>query len=311
MVDSMYYPQYAGATADTMNAIQYGYYDYGWTRSVSGYTLPTGLTYEPYGSVANMWLTPAASRDSIGVKFEHDAAGRLTKQYVTNTLPSYDDAVFRRSYTYTGGDITRVDETNNSGNFVSTAQRYTYDAVGRLKTAADSSLSSPKEYRYAYDKNGNIDTMIVSSIPFTYTYQDSSNRLLRTGWGDEDYDFVYDANGCIIRDRQTLADTAKLSYDYRNLNTLVTRKVWARGSFKLDSLIFSYDYTGRRVKKRVITWEMQSPCTFKSGGFRESGQVGKLAESKTVENAGGSPGDPCDPRWIRSEYHLLLLLQWL
>jgi YD repeat-containing protein len=116
-----------------------------------------------------------------------------------------------------------------------------YDVTGR--TAPDSLIE--------YDANGNIDYMIRfdqnnAATLMDYSYLANSNKLNfingLSGQGSGNY--VYDANGNMIKDVVKLGSSNTISYDYRNLPYKIPT-----ASGTID---FGYDAKGQRVSKNNV-----------------------------------------------------------
>lgn len=293
MLDSLYFPCYS---ANARDSIKYDYYGYGWTRGIFGHTATgaetPGIMYEPFGAVKQLQIGDQATR--IAIDFTYDDVGRLSSQYVSNSLAGYGNQIFRRAYNYAGVEISKAYRTNNTGTKTNIAHAYSYDAAGRLFTVLDSTLSTAKNYRYRYDQNGDLDSMIVNGSATIYHYYGSTNRLMHTTRDFFYLNYLYDANGCVTND-STRAST--MGYDYRNLMTVVSKKKFSNGQWGYDSLLNYYDYSGRRVKKSKVTWAWTGPnCESDTGG----GGVEDLIGGGGTDGSGG-PGGDC--AWYRSVHH--------
>ena len=148
---------------------------------------------------------------------------------------------------------------NNSGNPVSSAYGYSYDALNRITGAIDDTEQLQCEWYWTYDKNGNILKLnrhgYQESSTFTgmdvldYDY-DSGNKLLKvadSGNGDYGFkdgnntsdDFEYDLNGNMEIDRNK--GITNIIYNHLNLPEQV--------SFGSQNIKYVYDATGTKLKK--------------------------------------------------------------
>ena len=293
MLDSLYFPKYSASVRDS---IKYDYYDYGWTRGISGFSATgagtPGFTYEPFGAIKQLQIGDLATK--LDIDYSYDDVGRLTSQIITNALASYGNSVFRRSYDYAGVEISKAYRANTAGSRTNIAQSYSYDGAGRLSTAIDSTISGARNYTYNYDKNGNFSSIVTNGTTETYSYFSNTNRLRKTS-SQPFYDpiYTYDANGCESHDA---LKSLSLNYDFRNLTTTILRAKISNGRNATDSLLNYYDYTGRRVKKVVVTWLWDCPVCDDDTTIIEDGLLGGDGSGMS----GGGGGGQTDSSWYRT-----------
>lgn len=197
--------------------------------------VPTYYDYDKVGRVT-MMTYPSGST----MAYEYDGAGRLISatvngQYVTR-------------YTYDDQNNTLWTKTLPNGLMTT----YTYDNDNRIKTAVNNTVSG----ELWYDGNGNItNSTIGSTTQYTYnalnalvnavsggraegyTYDESGNRILRTG-SDGTTSYEYDGDNRLAHSWGAMSNTV---YFYGADGSLTTKATNDRVA------TFTYDATGRLV----------------------------------------------------------------
>ena len=156
---------------------------------------------------------------------------------------------------------TNVDPVNSA----LTGWVFKYDKANRL-TKADwghwGGSSWVASWRYdltgpsnliEYDANGNLKKMIRYNennvaTSMTYNYYDNTNRLHQVDGlnGQNPNNYVYDANGNMIKDIVKLGSANTILYDYRNLPY---KAPTASGTVDFD-----YDGNGRRISQNTLVY---------------------------------------------------------
>jgi RHS repeat-associated protein len=128
------------------------------------------------------------------------------------------------------------------------AQRFTYDALGRLVGESYEGVSLPQTRNYTYDNNGNIQTVteVSDSYPtvLDYVYYKGTNRLERIiNMFNSPGNFQYTPSGSMSR-----YDHLQTDMKYDDNEALILR---ARISdTAADSVTYWYNADGQRVAKR-------------------------------------------------------------
>jgi RHS repeat-associated protein len=160
----------------------------------------------------------------LGASYTYDQSNRLTS--IVNRAPSGDTAF---TYTY-DRTSNRQSVTDSSG-----LHSFKYDSLSRLIVATHPPNLSTETYSY-----DSVDNRTVSHLAASYTYDLASHLL-----ADSTFDYVYDANGNLIR--KTERSTGKvINYSYDAENELV-RIDFPSGT----SATYRYDGLGRRIEKNI------------------------------------------------------------
>ncbi|RKN75920.1 hypothetical protein D7Z94_24985 [Ulvibacterium marinum] len=193
------------------------------------------------------------------------------------------------------GNISRTEwnsqSPNPSGNTVSTAYTYSYDALNRITSATDDTTDN----RYSltnvrYDKNGNITELMrkgnlvanpSGSADFgtmdNLDYQYTGNQLqtvtdistVDTGFLDGNptgTDYTYDDNGNMISDANK--GITSISYNHLNLPTTIV----VNGNGNNGTIAYIYDATGVKLKK-IATEGSSEVHTEYSGNYIYEGNA--------------------------------------
>ncbi|WP_412560624.1 DUF6443 domain-containing protein [Winogradskyella sp. MIT101101] len=262
--------------ASRLQDVHYGYNVRGWLKSING---------DPNGSLGN---------NLFAFKIE------------------YTDPILSSGVGLFNGNIAEIDWKTKSDN---TLFRYTYyyDALNRITKADFAGGGYWSRYQLnnvSYDKNGNIlnlkrkghivaqpdrniSTDFGTMDDLSYTYDSTSNRLVKVGdsadasQGFKDGnnvgdDYTYDANGNMTSD----ANKDISSIDYNHLN-LPTRVGFYSDHVDID---YIYDATGTKLKKIVgstgTTTEYAGNFIYENGVFKmfshPEGYVEKVSSGKST-----------------------------
>src|SRR5574344_1228909 len=164
--------------------------------------------------------------------------------------PQYNGNVSRMAHELAHG---------NTGYGESRDVTYAYDLMNRLTKVDDADIDGFDE-TFAYDPQGRITAQrrgadAANAAGGEYDYYANTNKLKKVTAGmsaavdaerlmNADSNFVYDADGNMIRDR---SKNLSVSYDYRDLPTEF-RKAEANGDS--TRLVMAYDGSGSRIMKR-------------------------------------------------------------
>ncbi|MFG1663787.1 RHS repeat-associated core domain-containing protein [Streptomyces sp. Y7] len=248
------------------NPFKYTYNDNG---TVKSRTYPDGraITYA-YDSDSQIVGQTAGGKTT---SYTWDAAGNRTSTKLPTTTPITEARTYDRA-----GRLTSVSEGTGARNLerdaagrvikdyfkdsatTGLADRYAYDAVGRMTRACTdtssttSCLTGSSGSTYAYDKVGNLATSSTSTSTRTNTY-DAADQLTKRVEGTTTVDFTYDADGNLTKD-------AAGTYIYDPLSRLKTATL---GS---DAYAFVNDADGNRTTtnkngalSRTSRWDIVNP----------------------------------------------------
>ena len=137
--------------------------------------------------------------------------------------------------------------------------KYTYDSINRIKSATYSSSTLNNHFNVSdisYDLNGNIQTLTrklsntsVDILDYDYlngnqlsSVDDTGTSALFEDGASEEHEYVYDANGNMIRDLNK--EIININYNHLNLPELV--------KFSDDTEVeYTYDASGRKLSMMV------------------------------------------------------------
>ena len=214
------------------NATTFEYDGYGRVKRV---TYPGGLaetfTYENGGH-----LLTKTDRKGTVTTFGYDDLGRLTSKTYSDSTPTV-------TYTYDaqGRLLTAANGTDTL--------TWTYDLAGQLLSEASAKNSST--VAYTHDLGGNRLSVGLDGTTFvTYAYDDAS-RLTAITRGTSNFGFGYDnANR---RTSMTYPNGINTSYDYDDLNRLERLKA-DLGPTPITDFQYTHDNAGNRTKKQQLDY---------------------------------------------------------
>ena len=161
--------------------------------------------------------------------FSYDAANRLVR------------ADFRQ---YTGGSF------NKNANVDFTVGEISYDQNGNIKTLVQNGLklnASPVIDNLTYTPlpNSNKLSKVQDAAPY-----DPNAKLgdFNDGSNTASFDYLYDANGNLITDKNK--DINTITYNYLNLPQQITVRPTSTGLY--NYINYTYDAVGKKLKKEVI-----------------------------------------------------------
>jgi len=135
---------------------------------------------------------------------------------------------------------------------------YTYDNLNRLETAVGTG-TNPYNHTYTYDRIGNIKTKPDVGT-YSYDYGNRPHAVNSAGG----ITLGYDDNGNMTS-RNGGGRNLGISYNYDNKPTLIT-------NYGSNSLLFTYDGNGQRVKK--YNYSTGYTVLYFGGGYEKRGDVG-------------------------------------
>jgi len=219
---------------DDVQGVDYLYNSRGWLTQINHHDLNS--TMDP-GNDSNDRFGQAIGYDNVGLHVGQ--AFSATSQYNGNISWT----TFATEGNTNPSEITGWVHGYNSANRL-TSSNWAYKPTSGSWTASNSyDLSS-----LSYDDNGNIVNMTRydkngSATAMAYNYYANSNQLnYVSGYnGQSSGNYVYDANGSMVKDIAKLGSSNTLTYNYRNLPTRIPAP---GGTIEMD-----YDNYGQRIYK--------------------------------------------------------------
>lgn len=256
-IKTMYYGVYNNDLLDStaiLQKVDYTYDTRGLLTKINDPDLaPSNGGIVPYLEGA---VTPTNENDHFGMKIS----------YNEDQLGYFNGRIFKT----TSVNSHSVTETKTH------IYQYNYNELGWL-TEANHLNDNTYSQHFSYNALGNRDTMCFVGLADTTIYQydlnghDGSSKLLRTSKMGTAPDITYDFDGNMVADSSRII--YKIIYDYRNLITysLVNRSA---SGLPYSNLNFSYDETGKRIKKGYKYWYWTN-C--------EPEEIEKIASSTTTD----------------------------
>ncbi|MEI9922009.1 MAG: RHS repeat-associated core domain-containing protein [Bacteroidota bacterium] len=218
--------------------IDYGYNVKGWLTSINGSDFAT---------------TASDSVDLFGMNLLYEAQADVNDS----------------SALFNGNISATTWKVNHGGASVQSGYKYAYDEMNRIKSAGYKEKSASwtakdkfSESNYQYDLNGNIKSLIRNGKDgttldnLTYSYlegDEASNRLRKVSdagnkqdgfldGANTDNDYVYDANGNLISDKNKAITSISYLYPFN-----LVKGVVRGGTTASASVNYIYDATGRKL----------------------------------------------------------------
>lgn len=231
-----------GGTGGTfVQSLDYTYNIRGWLTSINGSDLSTSSDGDLFG-MELFYESSDPSDDLLNPKYYNGNIGAM------------------KWSTYNDGEWADTEERG---------YRFTYDGLNRLEDANGNlnragSWNETQDYRgqYSYDLNGNIQTLTRRNMKgnliddLTYDYTNGGNQLQGVsdaadsiGFYDGNTsgdDYVYDANGNMVKDRNKAIDT--IHYNHLNLPVKV---ILSNSEGSQDSITYWYDAAGIKLQQKV------------------------------------------------------------
>ncbi|MCP4166316.1 MAG: hypothetical protein GY759_10535 [Chloroflexi bacterium] len=216
-----------GTTIATANnpvqTIRYDYDDLNRLRGLSASGPVNSNVRYSYDAVSRLISTdPASGNTGVSTNFTYDANNRLTRMVNQSPTASATFNDFRYSYDKIGNVLSAQDSSGTT--------TYGYNAIYQLASVSGPGLSES----YGYDAAGNR----TSKNSVTYTYN-AANQLNSSSDG---WTFNYDANGN-LRTKSQAGQTTTYSWDSSDRLAKID---FPDGSYSE----YSYDALDRRISKR-------------------------------------------------------------
>lgn len=325
----------AGFSLGPDYSVVYAYDDTGRFSSVGwdvgGIQGTARYTYLQNSDLLYQMTTDNGPRTTYTYEPKRDLRTQVKNEYDTKIISQYDykyDAIGRRTSVMNSGQAFAA--ATNAFNL------YAYNAHSELIESAryfgldtsDTSNPVQSEYRsYSYDHIGNrkeatgwdnVSGNLRKSSYASNSINQYTQQTIFDGGGI--HNFTYDDDGNLT---SIISGTSAVRYTYNAENRLiaVAPQNPAAGDRKVE---FSYDYMGRRVKKKVYTrdsglwtdksetlfvydgWNMISELTTSNGKQTAKSYVWGLDLSQSLQGAGGIGGllSMVDPSSLSTYYYL-------
>ncbi len=170
--------------------------------------------------------------------FQYEALlGRLEEHQLSHSVTG--ESLFHQGFTYdSAGNIKMIDDLRTAGPDVTLVpRRFEYDALSRLTRVQGGPASDSYDHNYDFDVIGNM-TLNESARPEPLWHEGARLRGF-TGAGGQESLYEYNANGC-MRTRPGMT----MTFDRRDMLERVVRD----DGLEIE---YSYDYAGRRIRKRI------------------------------------------------------------
>jgi len=184
------------------------------------------FSYDSAGRLSEIEALPAGDP----VEYFYNAATGLPSKTRYLTGATYYDA----DYVYDGAArVTRINDWLDN----TVGIQYAYDALGRLSTLTDYSLS--KQLSYTYDAAGHIASMTdYNSHTTNYAYTARGELASITAPGSKVWSFAYNALGQRTQYTHPNGTRTEYGYDTQNRLTSILHK-----DASTDAVLFGLDYT--------------------------------------------------------------------
>ena len=210
----------------------------------------TSYTYDALNRVIS------ASNAHSGVNYTYNTAG----QRVSTTVKRSDTTISQTTYAYNyAGAITSQINRNANGDILSQFT-YTYDIMGDVLTAYDSTTGQTANY--TYDALGRLISETKGGTSRYYTYDEAGNRTKAIVDTANTIVYTYDSDGRLISETLNNGQTSTTtSYTYdangnlasktaNNVTTTYTFDVWGNMT-SANGATYTYNVQGLRIAKTI------------------------------------------------------------
>ena len=259
----------------------------------------TAYTYDLEGNLTT--LTSPMGREE---RYVYDAGGRRIQRltpggnviiYDYDTLNALADKLYqdgneeesdhpvRMGYNAMGQRVSMEDITGSSS--------YTYDGLGRLKTATN---GSGKTVTYEYDEADNLKAILYpDGKKVSYAYDKNDNIILLTDRDGRSTSYEYDPLNRLTAVRRP--DGTVSTYTYNARNEVLEAKNTCSCGFLISDYQYTYDNGG------LITKEVAKECLFTSN--KDYGHQG--GEDDPCIHTGTNPWQNQNPEWETTERNFI------
>ena len=253
-------------------------YTYDLEGNLTSLTSPMGRkeTYEyDAGGRQIQKLNPGGSR----IRYDYDTLNALADKKYEDAQGEESDHPVQMGYNSMGQRISMEDITGGSS--------YTYDSLGRLKTAVN---GSGKTVSYEYDEADNLGAVIYPDgkrVSYEYDKNDNITRL--TDRDGRETSYKYDPLNRLTQVRRP--DGTVSSYTYNARNQVLEAKNTCVCGFLISDYQYTYDDGG------LIIEETAKECLFTSN--KDYGHQG--GELDPCIHASTNPWQNQNPEWETTE----------
>lgn len=247
-------------------------YEYDLEGNMTSLTSPMGrkeqYTYDAGGRMTER-LTPSGGR----IFYDYDTLNALADKSYSSANELGNDRPVQMVYNVMGQRIAMEDITGESV--------YTYDSLGRLKTATN---GSGKVVEYYYDEADNLQEILYPDgkvVLYEYDKNDNITKLTDRDWRETTYE--YDPLNRLTH--VVRADGSESEYTYNARNQVLEAKNTCICGFLISDYKYTYDDAG------LITKEVAKECLFKSD--KDYGHNG--GDKDNCAHANGSAEEGNDP----------------
>lgn len=249
-------------------------YEYDLEGNMTSLTSPMGrkeqYTYDVGGRMTER-LTPSGGR----IFYDYDTLNALADKSYSSANELGNDRPVQMVYNSMGQRISMEDITGES--------TYTYDSLGRLKTAAN---GSGKTVEYYYDEADNLQGILYpDGCSVLYEYDKNDNITKLTGRDGRETVYGYDPLNRLTK--VVRPDGSQSEYTYNARNQVLEAKNTCVCGFLISDYQYTYNDAG------LVTKEVAKEDLFTSN--KDHGHNG--GEKDKCAHADGSGGGGNDPWW--------------
>ena len=196
--------------------------------------ISTSITYNSKGT--KQAETQTTGDLTLNHTYQYDARGRITRE----THPGSNITTY--TYTYaSGGRSTTVNDNGRS-------TKYTYDALGNLKTVQSPQSSTLTNW---YSSNGGIRKTVANGATWTFQFDNRGNRISMTDPDAGTSTYAYDALGREIQHVDGRGVVFVTNYDY--LGRVTTESATQSGWTETITRNYGTSVTGGTGQMRLIS----------------------------------------------------------
>lgn len=224
-------------------------------------------------------LTPSGNV----IIYDYDTLNALADKLYQDGNEEESDHPVRMGYNAMGQRVSMEDITG--------ASSYTYDGLGRLKTATN---GSGKTVTYEYDEADNLEAILYpDGKKVSYTYDKNDNIILLTDRDGRSTSYEYDPLNRLTEVRRP--DGTVSTYTYNARNEVLEAENTCSCGFLISDYQYTYDNGG------LITKEVAKECLFTSN--KDYGHKG--GEDDPCIHTGTNPWQNQNPEWETTERNFI------
>ena len=224
-------------------------------------------------------LTPSGNV----IIYDYDTLNALADKLYQDGNEEESDHPVRMGYNAMGQRVSMEDITG--------ASSYTYDGLGRLKTATN---GSGKTVTYEYDEADNLEAILYpDGKKVSYTYDKNDNIILLTDRDGRSTSYEYDPLNRLTAVKRP--DGTVSTYTYNARNEVLEAENTCSCGFLISDYQYTYDNGG------LITKEVAKECLFTSN--KDYGHKG--GEDDPCIHTGTNPWQNQNPEWETTERNFI------